>query len=85
MAAVAANTEAEQSQGKDDSTADMSGISDDDDSAYLDEGEQDVADDSLYVNNEDPTHPPFALWTQEKFQQQNLDVIDSPSKMPLII
>ena len=62
MAAVAANTAAEQSRGGDDSTADMSGISYDDDSAYLDEGEQDVADDGLYVNDEDPTHPSFAWW-----------------------
>ena len=63
MAAVAANTEPEQSGGGDDSTSDMSGISDDDDSAYLDEGEQDVADDGSYVNDEDPTHPSFAWWT----------------------
>eukprot|EP00957_Ditylum_brightwellii_P128845 9829021-Ditylum_brightwellii.AAC.1 len=41
----------------------MSGISDDDDSAYLVEGEQDVAHNGLYVNDEDPTHPSFAWWT----------------------
>ena len=64
MAAVAANKAAEQSRDRDDSTADMSGISDDDENAYLDEGEQDVADDGLYVNDEDPTHPSFAWWTQ---------------------
>ena len=63
MAAVPANTEAKQNRGRDNSTADMSGISDDDDSAYLDEGEQDVADGDLYVNDEDPTHPSFAWWT----------------------
>eukprot|EP00957_Ditylum_brightwellii_P157758 12007018-Ditylum_brightwellii.AAC.1 len=62
MAAVAANTAAEQHGCGDDSTADMTGISDEDDSAYLGEGEQDVADDSSYVNEEDPTHPSFAWW-----------------------
>eukprot|EP00957_Ditylum_brightwellii_P030881 2339945-Ditylum_brightwellii.AAC.1 len=60
MAAVAANTAAEQSRGREDSTADVSGISDDDDSAYLDEGEQVMADDGSYMNDEDPTHPSFA-------------------------
>eukprot|EP00957_Ditylum_brightwellii_P179288 13658623-Ditylum_brightwellii.AAC.1 len=49
MAAVSANTAVEQIRGGDDSTADMSGISDDDESAYLDEREQDVADGGLYA------------------------------------
>eukprot|EP00957_Ditylum_brightwellii_P073710 5601525-Ditylum_brightwellii.AAC.1 len=39
MAAVAANTETKLSRGGNNSTADISGISDDDDNAYLDEGE----------------------------------------------
>eukprot|EP00957_Ditylum_brightwellii_P028358 2141484-Ditylum_brightwellii.AAC.1 len=62
MAAMAVNTEAEQSRCRENSTADMAGISDDDDSAYLDEGEQDVADDGSYGNDEIPTHPSFAWW-----------------------
>eukprot|EP00957_Ditylum_brightwellii_P053012 4019401-Ditylum_brightwellii.AAC.1 len=62
----------------------MSGISDDDDSAYLVEGEQDVADDSLYMNDEDPSHPSFSWWTPrevpttepQRYQFTKQDAVD---------